>query len=308
MEKKLESDLDLSECSYEVADTKSFFLNKSIHITGKGRSGKTILARDIYHLLQDDIDHVYYITSKPDEPQVQVFPNVYNSRDDQIVNTVLESALESAFKTDGNKLVILDQANYKKLCRNNNYDCLINSNEYNNITTIIITNYVCDINPFWRDNVDIVFMERTRLYSEIQRLYRCYGGYFPSLNEFKSKITDLEQFEFMTCDNKYSGNDMDKRYNKYIANLYLDEEFRTDNCAKINFDDDLQKSLPDSESEYIVDENAHVSESLKEKIKKHNVDHEKEIYIFKELTLITDSLSELHNRVQKLQEYVWLKK
>jgi hypothetical protein len=273
----------------QLSFTKSLFLNKSILINGSGEIGKTTLAKHIYHCLQDEIDHVYYITSKSYEKQI--FPYVCDSSNHENINNILNIAINE----NGNKMIIMDQLDYYKLGKSKSNCDLIMNHRHHNITLIMITTKINVFPPEWRANVNMAFVAQTSFYANIQRLYKTYGGYFPSINKFESVIKyKLEPYEFLMCDNKYIGNDLNKRYFTCIADLYLDEEFRTDNCTlPIPF---LKKSIPDK--------NTTTNDFLKDS----NIKDSKDMYIAKELALITDSITKLNKKVECLQSYIWINK
>lgn len=257
--------MELESVSRLRTEAKLRFFNRNTLIIGKRECGKTTLIRHIYQTLQDDIDHVYYLSTKLDSQTV--FPTIHNSLDTQIVRSVIKSAI----KSDGNKMIILDDAKYsKELMNSREFQNLILNNRPNKITFIMVYQYPINANPIIRSNIDNVFIANDDCYSFQQKLYDHYGGQFESLKTFINKIKQLEPYEFLTI-NKRSREE--NRIDTLVAPLYLDSDIKVDNCREVEIDLEIIKE----------DQNREIRE---------------------EFESILDTLSNLRNRIVDLQNKI----
>lgn len=165
------------------------FLNSKILIIGRRGTGKTTLVRNIYGLIQNDIDEIH------------VFSNVTSHYTD-ITNAIytdysllLGFAEYCKHHRDNHKLLIVEN-----LCDKKQFDMLnefiFNGTAYN-VTLIITLQTPNGFKSLERDMFNYVFTAQENFYSNRQKIHGYYFGMYKTLNEFNESMDNLDEFEFL---------------------------------------------------------------------------------------------------------------
>lgn len=103
-------------------------------------------------------------------------------------------------------LVILDDCCYdKKILRSKVIREIFMNGRHRHVTLIISAQYVMDMPPDLRTQVDYVFALRENVIKNRERLWKQFFGFFDSFKHFAKVMDDCTQnYECLVCDNKTS--------------------------------------------------------------------------------------------------------
>lgn len=167
------------------------FLNSIVIIYGKKQSGKTYLIKNIYKLIENQIDEIYVFTN----PTINDYKKITNSIYDDY--RLIEDIINHS-KTSKNikKLIIIDDLPHMNNLLNSLIEIFHNGKNFN-ITLLIATSCIFSIKQSYRSQIDYVFINNDYYYSEHQKMFDYFFGMYSSLNEFINDLKKLSLYGFL---------------------------------------------------------------------------------------------------------------
>ena len=164
--------------------------HRIIIIVGKRGTGKSVMQRDLMYHLRNVWD--FGVAMTPTEESVQTFAQhmpenwIYNSfsgtKLDQILNLQHELCKE---KKQRSLFVILDDCMYdKKILKGTGIRDLFMNGRHLNLTLCNAVQYVMDMGPDLRTQVDYVFALRENIISNKSKLWKYFFGMFDRYEDF----------------------------------------------------------------------------------------------------------------------------
>lgn len=164
--------------------------HRIIIIVGKRGTGKSVMQRDLMYHLRDKWDLGVAMT--PTEESVQTFSQhmpenwIYNgfsaTKLDQILNMQREMCKD---KKERNLFLILDDCMYdKKILKGTGIRDLFMNGRHLKVTLCNAVQYVMDMGPDLRTQVDYVFALRENIISNKSKLWKYFFGMFDRYEDF----------------------------------------------------------------------------------------------------------------------------
>lgn len=175
-------------------------------------------------------------------PACFVFDRFYPAKIEELMR-VAEQNIE---KGKGKRiLIVADDVLYdKKSFQNVAIRQLFFNGRHYQIDLILISQYVTDIGPDLRGNVDYVFVFKDNVYSNRQKLYKMFFGNFGHFDDFQAVMDRCTQnFECLVLDNTTQSTGLTDSVFWYKARLDL-EPFRVGNSIFFKLDAMAQRSSP----------------------------------------------------------------
>ena len=193
-------------------------------LIGKRGCGKTILAKDIlYHKRHLGGGIVCSGTEEGNGWYKQFVPDtfVYNDFDKAAVERLVcrQRALRKEGKKD-NVFLILDDCLYdRRILRERVIRSLFMNGRHFGVFTLITAQYMLDLGPDLRTNIDYVFILRDNIRSNRERLWKAFGGIFPTFDQFNAVMdTVTADFGCLVIDNVSKSNNIEDVAFWYVAN------------------------------------------------------------------------------------------
>ena len=180
---------------------------------GKRNTGKSTLVKDImYHKKHLPAGIVLSGTEEGNHFYSEFIPDlfVYGDYDRDAIERVMarQRKLVGAGKTNCGAFMLLDDCMYdskflKDTCIR---QCFMNGRHWK-IFFMLTMQYVMDLPPALRANVDYVFILRENIIQNREKLYKSFFGIFPSFDMF-CKVMDActENYECLVLDNTVKSN------------------------------------------------------------------------------------------------------
>ena len=229
-------------------------------LLGRRGSGKSVLLRDILFNIHDRFDFVLAMCPTLESSQLlkEHMPNccVY----DRYVQTKVDSLVKCASECAANNkarifLLILDDVLYDKaICRTQSFRYLFYNGRHAKISCLVLCQYLIDIPPDMRAQIDYVFTMKENTIQNRLKLYKMFFGVFASFEDFCAVLDRCTQnYETLMLDNTLQTNsptDCVFWYKAKMTNGFfrlgkkvffaLDERHRRSEtlATELNFDED----------------------------------------------------------------------
>jgi hypothetical protein len=189
-------------------DISSLKTDRVVLILGKRGTGKTVLLKDICYHLHKSLD--LGVAMAPTQESVDMFRSfmppmsVYNDfradRLEALIEAQRRAQKENKYR---NVWVILDDCMFDKKALKSKAmrDIFMNGRHYN-FLFINLMQYVMDMGPDLRSQVDYVFTMRETVISNREKLYKFFFGIFPTYGDFSNAMdVCTENYSAMVLDN-----------------------------------------------------------------------------------------------------------
>lgn len=189
--------------------------NRTCVFIGKRGTGKTTLVTDIlWHKRHLPVGIVMSGTEEGNGHYGNFVPDtfIYSDYDRSVIEKVIarqrKLAVEADEKVDKRTFLLLDDVMYdKKICRERCIRQLFMNGRHWDILLFATFQYVMDLPPDLRANVDYLFILRDNVINARVRLWKCFFGIIPDFKLF-STIMDkcTENYECLVLDNTRPSN------------------------------------------------------------------------------------------------------
>ena len=202
----------------------------TILIVGKRGTGKSTLLKDILYHLRSKVDIAFSMS--PTHETVDMFEScmprshVFNGYNYQQIQTLIENLkILDEEKKERHVLLALDDCMYdKKIMKSVEMREIHMNGRHWNLYFINCVQYLMDIPPELRGQIDYVFAFKDNIRKNREKLYNYFFGIFDSFKDFdKVMRTCTENYECLVLDSKQSSNDISKCVFYYKANIDIGE-------------------------------------------------------------------------------------
>ena len=222
--------------------------HESVLIIGKPLIGKSILTKDImYHYRNITTGIVIssnksystiipdiFIHNNYDENLISNFINIQRQRQMYNINNKLLINQDKEENTEENKeenteqeqielrkFLILDDCIYvNSWSKSEDIKTLFMNGKHYNIFFILTMQYVINIPPNLRANIDYIFILKENIIRNQKKLYDCYANMFPSLEVFSQVLEKYTQnFECLVIDNTSKSTEISDKVFWYKAEV-----------------------------------------------------------------------------------------
>ena len=210
-------------------------------LIGKRGCGKTILAKDIlYHKRKipagiccsgTEDGNCFYGKFIPDS-------FVYNDFDKGAIERLVARQKELKKKDCAQPVfLVLDDCLYdRRILREKIIRSIFMNGRHWSILTLITAQYMLDLGPDLRTNIDYVFILRENIRANRERLWKSFGGIFPTFDQFNAVMDHVTaNFGALVIDNTSKSNKLEDVVFWYQANPK--REFRMGSAAFWRFHD-----------------------------------------------------------------------
>jgi hypothetical protein len=177
-------------------------------VVGKRGSGKSSLLKDLLYCMRDKFDFTMAMCPTMESanmlkgcmPECCVYSRFSPAKIDLLVQTAREFA---AKEKERHFLLVLDDVFYdKSICRSQSFRFLFFNGRHIRVTVILLLQYLVDLPPDLRSNVDYVFSMRETVLSNKLKLYKMFFGVFGSFEDFSAVFDRCTQnYECICLDN-----------------------------------------------------------------------------------------------------------
>lgn len=199
-------------------------------IVGKRGSGKSSLLKDLLYCMRDRFDFCMAMCPTMESatmlrecmPESSVFSRFSPSKVEMLVQTAREIASKDKEK---HFLLVLDDVFYdKSICRSQAFRFIFFNGRHCRITCVILLQYLVDLPPDLRANVDYVFSMRETILANRMKLYKMFFGVFGSYEDFAAVFERCTQnYECICLDNTLQSTGVTDCIFWYKARLELDD-------------------------------------------------------------------------------------
>ena len=182
-------------------------------LVGKRGTGKTVLLQDLCYHMRDKIDYALGFSPTEDcnETLSKFIPDsmVYSEYREDVLTDLMDLQ-KRMWRIKGKSgyrvLIILDDCCYdKKILRSKVIREIFMNGRHRHVTLVIAVQYVMDMPPDLRTQVDYVFALRENVIKNRERLYLQFFGFFNKYKHFATVMDSCtENYECLVCDNKTS--------------------------------------------------------------------------------------------------------
>ena len=182
-------------------------------LLGRRGAGKSVLLRDMLANLKDRYDFALAMCPtlessqllKEHMPTCCVYDRYMQSKVDTLVKLASEVAANGKAR---NFLLILDDVMYDKaICRTQSFRYLFYNGRHARITVVILLQYLVDMPPDMRSQVDYVFTMKENTIQNRLKLYKMFFGVFGTFDDFSAVLDRCTQnFETLMLDNTLQTN------------------------------------------------------------------------------------------------------
>lgn len=182
-------------------------------LLGRRGSGKSVLLRDILAAMKGRFDYAMAMCPtmessmllKEHLPHSCVFDRYVQCKVDALVkmaSEVVSKGKERSF------LLILDDVMYDKaICRTQSFRYLFYNGRHARITCILLVQYLVDMPPDMRSQVDYVFTMKENTIQNRLKLYKMFFGVFATFDDFVAVLDRCTQnYETLVLDNTLQTN------------------------------------------------------------------------------------------------------
>ena len=231
-------------------DTDSIKPHRIALLIGRRGSGKSVLMRDILYNLRDRFDFVLAMCPtlessgilKEHMPKACVYDRYVQSKVDALVKCATECAANGHPR---NFLLILDDVLYDKaICRTQSFRYLFYNGRHAKIACIVLCQYLIDIPPDMRAQIDYVFTMKENTIQNRLKLYKMFFGVFASFEDFSAVLDRCTQnYETLMLDNTMQTNSPTDCVFWYKAKLGTGD-FKVGKDVFFNLEDRHRRSAP----------------------------------------------------------------
>ncbi len=208
----------MSKLNLKKFNTESVKPHRIYLIVGKRGTGKSVLLMDLLHKMKDkfDIGVVCTPTKSTQDMFKDVVPDsmIYSDFDPQILGKLIDLQKQRGRnkKRVYNIFVVLDDCAYDKNLFGSKCihmrDLFFNGRHYH-ITAFICLQYMLDIPPAMRTNVDFLFALREPILANQNRLWSNYFGIINNFESFQTVFNNCTQnYECLVSDNTANGTNL----------------------------------------------------------------------------------------------------
>lgn len=197
-------------------DPSTMKMHRIIIVVGKRGTGKSTLQVDLMEHLSRKVD--FGLAMTPTEESVREFrkhmpdPWIYNNFSSTKMETMLAMQRDLVKKNKAKNLfIILDDVMYdKKVLKGTPMRDLFMNGRHLKITLCNAMQYVMDMGPDLRTNVDYIFALRENIASNRQKLWKYFYGVFDKYDDF-CKVMDrcTENYSALVMDNTTGSNKLE---------------------------------------------------------------------------------------------------
>ena len=245
-------------------------------------SGKTCLMRDILSKHRDRYDFVMAMCPtvesssilKEHMPSACVYDRYMQSKVDGLVKIASDLAAQGK---ERHFLLVLDDVMYDKaICRTQSFRYLFYNGRHAKISVIILLQYLVDMPPDMRSQVDYVFTMKENTIQNRIKLYKMFFGVFQSIDDFSSVLDRCTQnFECLVLDQTLPVNGPADCIFWYKAKLDVGEfSLGKSIFYKLQKTFERPEPLTNNEMENFEEKNAGMKQKSKLKIFKDGEDEE----------------------------------
>ena len=183
-------------------------------LIGKRNTGKTVLMKDLLYHLKDQLDFGLYMSPTEEStgalrgiiPPSLVYGD-YNSTAVEVLLEMQKQYLKSSDKSR-NVFLLLDDCMYdKKTMKGREVREIFMNGRHRRLLFLNCVQYLMDISPALRTNVDFVFCMRENIAANRRKLYEFFFGVFASLQDFEACFNACTQgFRCIVLDNTVRSN------------------------------------------------------------------------------------------------------
>jgi hypothetical protein len=209
-------------------DPSTMKRHRIILFVGKRGTGKSILLNDIMHCIHDKVD--FGLAMTPTEETAETFREhmpeqwIYSNFEPAKLDAMLRLQRDLGKQKKMRDLfVCMDDCMYdKKVLKGVGMRDLFMNGRHLHVTLFNAMQYVMDMGPDLRSQVDYVFALRENIISNKQKLWKYFFGMFETYNDF-SKVMDkcTENFSALVLDNTAKSNNMEDCIFWYRADLNI---------------------------------------------------------------------------------------
>jgi energy-coupling factor transporter ATP-binding protein EcfA2 len=215
-------------------DMKTMPPDAVVLLVGKRGTGKSTLLKDICYNVKDQLH--CGIACCPTEDSVEGSdglssfipgPLIHDSYKPQVVEKLLNYQKKSVKKYGKEKtkrqFIILDDCCYdKKILKGTELRQLAMNGRHRRLFFINAIQYLCDLSPDIRTNVDIVFCLKENILSNKERLWKHFFGCFPDFTTFCQTMDALtSNFGAMVLNNRSRSTKLEDQIFHYTADHKL---------------------------------------------------------------------------------------
>lgn len=130
---------------------------------------------------------------------------VYSDYHPDVIDNVMERQKQMQLRKVANSgmFIVLDDLGFDaKILKEKSMRYLFMNGRHLNIFLCMTFQYVKDMPPAIRSNIDYVFINKDNSKENIEKLYSCFGGFFPNIDTFRHVMDNCtENYECMVIDN-----------------------------------------------------------------------------------------------------------
>ena len=201
--------------------------DSTIACVGKRRSGKSVLIRDIMSHVADKLDFGIVMCGSDDTAaeMAEYIPStcIYGDYNKEALDVLLKYQGKCVKSEVGakNTYLVLDDCMYdKKSVKGKNMRELFMNGRHKNVFCMFSAQYVMDIPPDIRQNIDYLFVFRDNIMASREKVWRNFFGMFSDYKDF-SVVMDscTDGFGCMVLDTTVRSNSAEECVHWYVANL-----------------------------------------------------------------------------------------
>jgi len=211
-------------------DLQNIPSNSVVMIIGKRGTGKTTLTADIMHALRNRFDAGVCFSST--EESNSYWQNhicdtmIYPEFDNDIYHNFIseQRRINGRSAKPINSFALFEDCMYSKLMRNNKdiRGTFFNGRHWN-IFLVVTMQYVLDLPPELRSNVDFVFILRNNMVADRERLWKHFCGFIPTLGLFHKIMNKCTSgYECLVVNNMSKSNEISDCLYWYEGALHND--------------------------------------------------------------------------------------
>lgn len=209
-------------------DPTSIGDNRTCIFIGKRGTGKTTLVTDIlWHKRHIPVGIVMSGTEEGNGHYGNIVPDtfIYSDYDRGVIDKVIARqrrlAVNKAENSDNRTFLLLDDVMYdKKICREKCIRQLFMNGRHWNILLFATFQYVMDLPPDLRANVDYLFILRDSVIQAREKLWKSFFGIIPDFHLFCTIMDKCtENYECLVLDNTKQSNKIEDCVYWYKGNM-----------------------------------------------------------------------------------------
>lgn len=193
-------------------------------LIGKRGCGKTVLAKDIlYHKRHIASGIACSGTEDGNQWYSKFIPDLYifNDFEKSAIERLVSRQRQLKKKGFSNTVfLILDDCLYdRKILREKILRWILMNSRHFNIFCLITAQYMLDLGPDLRTNIDYVFILRENIRSNREKLWKAFGGIFPTFDQFNATMDHVTaNYGCLVIDNTSKSNNIEDVAFWYVAN------------------------------------------------------------------------------------------